>query len=37
MTVAGWDFYANEWWHYQLFEAGRFPLLSDAAAGTAMM
>ena len=18
MTAAGWDFYENEWWHYQL-------------------
>lgn len=30
MTAAGWDFYRNEWWHYQLFEARRYPLLSDA-------
>ena len=22
MTAAGWDFYRNEWWHYQLFDAG---------------
>ncbi|PJF20486.1 MAG: D-alanyl-D-alanine dipeptidase, partial [Phototrophicales bacterium] len=21
MTDAGWDFYRNEWWHYQLFNA----------------
>ncbi|MDJ0949618.1 MAG: D-alanyl-D-alanine dipeptidase [Alphaproteobacteria bacterium] len=21
MTSAGWDFYSNEWWHYQLFNA----------------
>jgi D-alanyl-D-alanine dipeptidase len=21
MTTAGWDFYRNEWWHYQLFDA----------------
>ena len=21
MTAAGWDFYRNEWWHYQLFDA----------------
>lgn len=21
MTTAGWDFYRNEWWHYQLFNA----------------
>lgn len=37
MTAAGWDFYRNEWWHYQLFNPRRFPLLADSAAGTAMM
>lgn len=37
MTAAGWDFYRNEWWHYQLFNARRLPLLSDSAAGTTMM
>ncbi len=31
MSAAGWDFYRNEWWHYQLFEPRRFPLLSDGA------
>lgn len=30
MTAAGWDFYRNEWWHYQLFDARRFPLYADA-------
>jgi D-alanyl-D-alanine dipeptidase len=29
MTSAGWDFYKNEWWHYQLFNARSYPLLSD--------
>lgn len=29
MTAAGWDFYRNEWWHYQLFDARRLPLISD--------
>jgi D-alanyl-D-alanine dipeptidase len=29
MTAAGWDFYRNEWWHYQLFDARLYPLLSD--------
>jgi zinc D-Ala-D-Ala dipeptidase len=29
MTAAGWDFYRREWWHYQLFQARRYPLLSD--------
>jgi D-alanyl-D-alanine dipeptidase len=37
MTAAGWDFYRNEWWHYQLFSARSYPLLSDAAAGTHML
>lgn len=37
MSAAGWDFYVNEWWHYQLFEPRRYPLLSDAAAGTRLM
>jgi len=29
MTAAGWDFYRNEWWHYQLFNAKSYPLISD--------
>lgn len=37
MSAAGWDFYMNEWWHYQLFKPRRFPTLSDQAAGTRMM
>lgn len=37
MTAAGWDFYRNEWWHYQLFQPRRYPLLSDAEAGTLLM
>jgi D-alanyl-D-alanine dipeptidase len=37
MSAAGFDFYGNEWWHYQLFNARRFPLLSDSAAGTRLM
>lgn len=37
MTEAGWDFYRNEWWHYQLFEPRRYPLLSDRAAATGLM
>jgi len=31
MTAAGWELYRNEWWHYQLFNARRFPLYSDTA------
>jgi len=34
MTSAGWDFYRNEWWHYQLFSPrGRYPVLSDSVLG----
>ncbi len=30
MTLAGWDFYKNEWWHYQLFNArDNYGLLSN--------
>ncbi len=37
MTSAGFDFYRNEWWHYQLFNSRDYTLLSDADAGTGMM
>lgn len=37
MTTAGWDFYSKEWWHYQLFNSRRFPLISDSALPKAMM
>lgn len=37
MTAAGWDFYRNEWWHYQLFEPRRFPLLADSALERSLM
>lgn len=38
MTSAGFDFYRNEWWHYQLFNArARYPVLTDSAAGSQMM
>ena len=38
MTAAGWDFYRNEWWHYQLFDArNRYPVLGDDAAPQPMM
>lgn len=37
MTAAGWDFYRNEWWHYQMFESRRFPLVSDKALAQPMM
>lgn len=37
MSTAGWDFYRREWWHYQLFDSRRYPVLSDSvlAAGQA--
>lgn len=37
MSAAGWDFYGNEWWHYQLFDPRRYPLLSDADAPAPML
>lgn len=37
MTAAGWDFYRNEWWHYQLFDARRFALIADADLPRPMM
>ncbi len=37
MTSAGFDFYRNEWWHYQLFNSRNYKLYSDADAGTNMM
>ncbi len=37
MSAAGWDFYGNEWWHYQLFDSRKYPLLSDADLDVPMM
>lgn len=37
MTAAGWDFYEKEWWHYQLFNARRYPLWSDSAVKPGLM
>ena len=37
MTTAGWDFYRNEWWHYQLFDARRYALVSNADLPRPMM
>ena len=37
MTAADWDFYAYEWWHYQLFDAGLYPMLNDADLPISMM
>ena len=27
MTDAGWDFFRNEWWHYQLFNSKKYPIV----------
>jgi len=37
MTAAGWDFYRNEWWHYQLFNSRQYPLYSDSALAEGLM
>lgn len=37
MTEAGWDFYRNEWWHYQLFNARHYRLYADADLPRGMM
>lgn len=38
MTAAGFDFYRNEWWHYQLFSPrGRYPVLADSVLAQSMM
>jgi D-alanyl-D-alanine dipeptidase len=37
MSAAGWDFYMNEWWHYQLFRPRSYLALSDEAAQTHLM
>lgn len=37
MAAAGWRHNPNEWWHYQLPEPERYPLLTDAEAGARMM
>ncbi|HEB79796.1 MAG TPA: D-alanyl-D-alanine dipeptidase [Rhodospirillales bacterium] len=37
MSVAGWDFYSKEWWHYQLFNSRDHPVLEDAALPEGLM
>jgi D-alanyl-D-alanine dipeptidase len=37
MTAAGWDFYRNEWWHYQLFGARGYKMISDRELARPMM
>ena len=29
MTDAGWDFFRNEWWHYQLFNSKIYPVIKN--------
>ncbi len=37
MSSAGWDFYQLEWWHYQLFDSRRYPVLGDSTLPEGMM
>ncbi|MBM3554393.1 MAG: hypothetical protein FJX47_02420 [Alphaproteobacteria bacterium] len=37
MTTAGWDFFRNQWWHYLLFNARQYPVLSDSVLPQPMM
>lgn len=37
MTAAGWDFFRNEWWHYQLFNPRNYDILSDKKEKTNML
>jgi len=37
MALAGFVHHPNEWWHYQLPQAGTYPLLPDGALGPALM
>jgi D-alanyl-D-alanine dipeptidase len=37
MSTAGWDFYSKEWWHFQLFDPRRYPLVEDRDLDKPMM
>lgn len=37
MTTAGWDFYRNEWWHYQMFDSRQYDVLGDSVLAQPMM
>lgn len=37
MSAAGWDFYQNEWWHYQLFKSRDYPVVDQASLPRPMM
>ena len=29
MMDSGWDFFRNEWWHYQLFNSKAYPIINN--------
>lgn len=37
MSAAGWDFYENEWWHYQLFKPRDYPVVDQKTLPRPMM
>jgi D-alanyl-D-alanine dipeptidase len=37
MTAAGFEFYTNEWWHYQLFKARDYPVVAQSELPTPVM
>jgi D-alanyl-D-alanine dipeptidase len=37
MTTAGWDFFRNEWWHYQLFNPRSYPVIDQNQDQTGIM
>jgi len=37
MTAAGFEFYTNEWWHYQLFNARDYPVVEQNALPSPVM
>ncbi|MDY0882173.1 D-alanyl-D-alanine dipeptidase [Dongia soli] len=37
MSAAGWDFYQNEWWHYQLFRSRDYPVVDQNSLPRPMM
>lgn len=37
MKAAGWEYFSHEWWHYQLGDIARYPLLSDSVLGADRM
>lgn len=37
MTAAGWDYFENEWWHFQLHNAKQYELIKDGPETDYMM